>query len=107
MGWQKGVPRGGRAPTAGRRKGTPNKRTALSKSIREAFSLDIPRRIEELLPMLTPKEECDVLVKLLPFFYATKKAVEVDAKVDIGLVERIKELEALPDIELIKLVGNE
>lgn len=75
MPWPEGKSRG--AKTGGRRKGTPNRRTLLLADILEKAGLDVPVRVSELLPALSPKEQVDVLLKLMEYLYPKRKAIEV------------------------------
>jgi hypothetical protein len=65
-----------RPSASGRKKGTPNNRTKLLKSITEDLGIDVPRRLGELLPLLEPSKQADVLLDLMSYIYPKRKAVE-------------------------------
>lgn len=71
--------RGNKKPVAsGRKKGTPNKKTLILSESLEALKLDIPARLNELLPKLSYEKQADVLLELLGYIYPKRKPLEDD-----------------------------
>jgi hypothetical protein len=66
----------GSLKTGGRKKGTPNQKTLVLKSINEALGVDVPQKLAELLPFLEPDKQADVLLELLNYIYPKRKALE-------------------------------
>ena len=64
-------------PNSGRRKGTPNRRSEILKELTFGSGDAIIRRLEEILPLLDPKDEASTLISLLPYFLPKRKAIEV------------------------------
>jgi hypothetical protein len=62
--------------TGGRKTGTPNRKTAALKSIVDELGLDVPSRLRELLPNLSPEKQADVLLDLMSYLYPKRKAIE-------------------------------
>ncbi|MBI2602842.1 MAG: hypothetical protein HYW48_07290 [Deltaproteobacteria bacterium] len=75
MSWPAGKARGKK--TGGRKKGTPNKRTAMLSEEFEKIGLHIPSHLSKLLPALSPKDQVDVLLKLMDFLYPKRKPCSV------------------------------
>lgn len=80
--------------TGGRKKGTPNRRTINLTEQLAAVNFNIPERLVELLPQLSPSEQSKVLIDLMSFIYPKRKAIEVtepkdpsDNKITIEFVE--------------------
>jgi hypothetical protein len=67
----------GQPKMGGRKKGTPNKQTALLKDALDELSVDVPKRLAELLPKLEPSKQADVLLDLMGYLYPKRKALEV------------------------------
>ena len=65
-----------RPPGSGMKKGRPNNKTLILKSITDELGLDVPRRLGELLPKLNPAKQADVLLALLDYIYPKRRAVE-------------------------------
>lgn len=63
--------------TGGRQVGTPNKRTRVLEETLERLGSDVPERILDLLPQLTPDRQVDVLLGLMPYLYPKRRMVEV------------------------------
>ena len=64
----------GLGKSGGRGKGTPNRKTlTLHESLGD---LDVPKRLIELMPMLDPAKQADVLVQLMSYLYPKRKAIE-------------------------------
>ena len=63
--------------TGGRKKGTPNRRTLVVKSVAEALGLDVPARLVEILPKLHPDKQADVLLELMGYLFPKRKAIDV------------------------------
>ena len=63
--------------TGGRVLGTPNKRTVHLIDQLEKRNFDVVEEILMLLPELDASKRADLLVSLLPYIYAKKRAVEV------------------------------
>lgn len=67
----------GRPKYGGRKKGTPNKKTEHLIETFKALNLDVPERIVELLPKLSPEKQAEVLLELMSYLYPKRKAIEV------------------------------
>lgn len=95
--------RGGKKPTAsGRKKGTPNKKTLVLSESLEKLKLDIPARLNELLPLLSYEKQADVLLELMSYIYPKRKPLEADGSIPVRLetavsVQSIKALIQKPD----------
>jgi len=61
---------------SGRKKGTPNNKTLILNEIMENLGLDVPTRLCELLPLLKPSKQADVLLQLMGYLYPRRKSVE-------------------------------
>jgi hypothetical protein len=62
--------------TGGRQKGTPNKSTTELALVIEETGLNVPKRIIELLPELTPTQEVQALLELMNYLFPKRKAIE-------------------------------
>lgn len=95
--------RGSQRPAAsGRKKGTPNKKTLVLSESLDALKLDIPARLNELLPLLTYEKQADVLLELMSYLYPKRKPLEGDGSVTTTTettvsVQSIKALIQKPD----------
>lgn len=91
----------------GRTAGIPNKSTRTLQEKCEAHGLDVFEALIELaMTEHSPDKRFDKMMKLAPYLYAQRRAVEHAGELDMRLIERVKELEALPDEELKKLAGK-
>lgn len=94
---------GGHKPaTSGRKKGTPNKRTLLLSETLENLKLDVPARLNELLPKLSNEKQADILLELMSYLYPKRKPLEGDGSLPtstetIVSVQSIKALIQKPD----------
>jgi hypothetical protein len=102
----------GQQKTGGRRSGTPNRRTNVLSDILDELNIDLPTRIFEILPTLTPEKQIDVLLQLMPFMYPKRKAVEITpvdelSHFDRAIIARGRSLskESLRD-EIDRLIKN-
>lgn len=78
MAFQPGAPKIG-----GRKKGTPNKKTAQLLPLFEqlkANNFDPVKRLLELYPVLEPSEQASLLLKLMDFIFPKKRSVETTEK---------------------------
>lgn len=66
-----------RPPGAGRKPGTPNKKTQELVAILEELKLDPVRALCDLLPRLEERDQKDVYQKLMEYIYPKRKAVEL------------------------------
>lgn len=73
--FQKGTPK---PATSGRKKGTPNKKTLILSESLENLKLDVPARLNELLPLLPYEKQADVLLELMSYLYPKRKPLEGD-----------------------------
>lgn len=62
--------------TGGRKKGTPNRRTDEFHETLERHGVNVPEKLAELLPILSPETQADVLLNLLQYLYPKRKASE-------------------------------
>lgn len=72
MGFKKG-----HAKIAGRKKGSPNKRTLALQELWDMFDYDPARALQELLPSLEPEAQANVHLKLMPYKYVQKRSIEL------------------------------
>lgn len=61
---------------SGRKRGTPNKKTVVLSALFESKGIDIPLKLLELIPQLTPEKQADILLNLLPYLYPKFRATE-------------------------------
>lgn len=73
--FQPGAPR---LPNAGRKKGTPNKKTLKLIEIMDELKYDPARALIELLPELDPKDKAFVHVKLMEYKYPKRRPEDAD-----------------------------
>jgi hypothetical protein len=94
---------GSQKPAAsGRKKGTPNKKTLVLSETLETLKLDVPTRLNELLPLLSYEKQADVLLELMSYLYPKRKPLEADGSVAVSTettvsVQSIKALIQKPD----------
>jgi hypothetical protein len=89
--------------TGGRIKGTPNKTTKTTSELKEKLHLLLENQfetIDEKLNNLKPKEQLEILIKLIPYVIPkqleTTNYNETDLNVDVDVTpEKIKELKDL------------
>jgi hypothetical protein len=79
MGFKPGQPK---PLGSGRKIGVPNKRTQDLQEVLDSCDLDVPRRLVELLPSLTPEKQADLLMRLMDFLYPKRKAIEQSIALD-------------------------
>lgn len=89
--------RGFKTPGSGRKKGTPNKTTGITKEminqVLAAYHDD--GRLEKDFDALTPKERLDVFAKLIGYIMPKPQAVQVDLNQSSGntsVLDRLKQL---------------
>jgi hypothetical protein len=75
--------------TGGRKKGTPNRRTAEFHEALQDLNLDVPLKLAELLPSLEPAKQADLCVQLLPYLYPRRKALEMNSSVSVTIADLI------------------
>ena len=68
----------------------------------EALKLDIPARLNELLPLLTYEKQADVLLELMSYLYPKRKPLEADGSIAVSTettvsVQSIRALIQKPD----------
>ena len=71
MGWPKGKCRG--VKTGGRVKGTPNQRSLLFEEELRRLEFDLPSRILDLLPELSPDKQMDAMLRLMEFVFPKRR----------------------------------
>lgn len=103
MGWPAGRPR---PKAVGRRKGTPNRKTQLLMEICEAKGISPFEGLLELCVHPDVHIRLGALREACQYLYPKRKAIEISGEMDMKLIERVRELDALPDVELLKLVGK-
>lgn len=64
----KGLPK-----TGGRQNGTPNKKTIYLSDALLDNTLDVPKKIIELLPQLSAEKQADILIKIMPYLFKNIK----------------------------------
>lgn len=64
--------------TGGRMKGSPNKKSELLSEALDSLKFNLPLRLAEIFPKLTPDKQMDCLLELLQYLYPKRKAIEVD-----------------------------
>ena len=72
----------GTPKTGGRKKGTPNKRTAHLVEALDFAGLNVPDALTTLLPNLAPEKQADILMGLLGYLYPKRKAIELVEKTE-------------------------
>ena len=84
----------GTPKTGGRKKGTPNKDSTNLQAALKGHGLDVVGRLTELLSVISPDRQVDVLLNLMPYLYPKRKSIEMtetleakDTKMVIELVE--------------------
>lgn len=75
MAWPNGKAR--ERKTGGRKKGTPNRKTMLLRDTFENLGFDVPGRLYSLLSELSPREQAEILLKLMEYLYPKRKAIEL------------------------------
>lgn len=90
----------------GRLAGQPNRKTQALLDICEEEGLDVFRAMIHLAKNGDDQIKVTMLKELAQYLYPKRKALEVSGEIDMRLVEKIKELEALPDVELKKIAGK-
>lgn len=100
----------GKPKTGGRKLGGANKATVYRQSINEMvdeFGFDPVKAMFELYKEANEfSEKLALLKELAPYVHTKRNALQVTGDMDLRLIERVKELEALPDEELKKLAGK-
>jgi hypothetical protein len=66
--------------TGGRKKGSLNKKTSDLLFVLEKANLNVPERIIELLPTVSPEIQIDILMKLMCFLYPKRKPSEAESQ---------------------------
>ncbi len=77
--FQSGQPR---PENSGRKKGVPNRKTTHLHLCLEALGCDLPTKILELLPSLTPEKQVDTYLSLMAYIYPKRKALELAVQND-------------------------
>lgn len=68
--------------TGGRKRGTPNKKTAVLQDALKFHKIDVVAELSELLPQLEPAKRADVLISLMAYLYPKRRSVELSAQDD-------------------------
>jgi hypothetical protein len=99
----------GHPKRGGRKKGTPNKVKKSVDDICAEYGFDPIRGMIELLnePGATRDQRITLTKELAKYVHPQKRALEVSGNIDLNLVERAKQLEALPEENLIELLTSE
>lgn len=61
---------------SGRKKGVPNRKTALLQKSLDELGHELPTRILELLPELSTEKQVDVYLELMQYIFPKRKALE-------------------------------
>jgi hypothetical protein len=62
---------------SGRKRGTANRKTSNFQECLQSYGCDLPLKITEILPNLSPDKQADVLLGLLNYIYPKRKNMEV------------------------------
>jgi hypothetical protein len=94
MVWEKGKPR---PEGAGRKKGTPNRKTQTLEQFFDDHGLFVPERIVLILPTLEGRDQAKVLLELMQYLYPKRKAIEHSGSIDTNpyMNKSVQELEDL------------
>lgn len=99
----KGHPRYG-----GRKKGTPNKKTAgIQSEIEARLGKSMPLAILDELADLDASERAHILLDLMKYVYPTRKAIEHSVDVPPEVLDKFEELNGMSDKDLKKIVKGE
>jgi hypothetical protein len=81
-----------RIKTGGRTLGTPNKTTAETKELIQNIVSSKLENINELLEQLEPKEQLDVIIKLLPYIVPKQQEITIENEnfLNIAPIEWVK-----------------
>lgn len=91
----------GQIKTGGRQKGTPNKQTAGIRDEIEAYlGKSMPLAILETLSELEPKDKAYILLDLMSYVHAKRKALEHSIEMPPEVIDKYEELKHLSDAEL-------
>jgi len=63
---------------SGRKEGTPNKRSQNLAEALDSLNFNIPEKLVQLLPKLSPEKQVDILIDLMGYLYPKRKAIEVE-----------------------------
>lgn len=97
-------PGGARVPGSGRAKGTPNKKTIELLEIWERLQYDPAEALGKLLPTLEPEKQADIHLKLMPYKYPTRKAVEHTGKDGEALTLQAQPMTVEDTLKLVDFV---
>ena len=64
---------------SGRKKGSPNRKTLILSDVLESQGHNLPTKILELLPRLSPDRQMDVYLELLQYVYPKRRPMEQTA----------------------------
>lgn len=92
MPFKKGDPR---PANAGRKKGTPHKKSMLVREILDNHGINIVDQILVRLKQVNVEEQLRALVQMLPYCYPKLSAYEVSGEVNHYLEKSLEELEIL------------
>ncbi len=96
----------GHKKRGGRVAGTLNKKTQNLIDKCDAFGIDPFTALLELTNDPDVSLRFAALKEICQYIYPKRKAIELDANVDMRVIERIKEFEALPEKELKKIADG-
>jgi hypothetical protein len=66
-----------RPVNSGRQKGIPNRKTLILRDTFKELGQDLPTKIMEILPQLSPEKQIDVYMELMQYVYPKRKAIEI------------------------------
>lgn len=74
----KDIPKTGKIPGSGRKKGTPNKNAFNIIAALEANKIDVVKELITDLTFMPPYQRVDIWLKLLEFIYPKRKALDLN-----------------------------
>jgi hypothetical protein len=101
--FKKGMPR---PLGAGRKKGTLNRKTEALVEKCERMGIDLFEALLDLAKSPDPTIRLSALREAIQYIYPKRKAVELTAEHDIRLLEKIKQMEDLPEETLRQIAGR-
>ncbi len=89
---------------SGRKKGTPNKKTLILSEILDSLDCDVPTKLIDLLNLLDPDKQADVLLELMSYLFPKRKALELTGA-DGGVIQ-VNSYSQLSDEERNKRIND-
>lgn len=101
MAWPKGKPR---PEGAGRKKGTPNRRTEALMDKCERLNIDPFEGLLRLTDHNDPTIALSAYKEVCQYIYPKRKALEITADVNMELAKKAEEIEKMPREQQIKML---